>query len=53
MERDWINSLIGRNSGSISERVSGSRRLQLFHLDGAPLVYQYSTITDSGSKSSG
>lgn len=46
MERDSVSSVIARDSLSISERVSGNRRLQLFRLDGAPQVYQYSFAAD-------
>jgi len=41
MERDSVSTVIGRNSPSISERVSGSRRLLLFRVGGAPRAYQY------------
>ena len=46
MEHDSVVSIVARNGLSISERVSGSIRMQLYRLDVAPQAYQSSFAAD-------
>jgi hypothetical protein len=46
VEHDSVVSIVARNGLSISERVSGSIRMQLYRLDVAPQAYQSSFAAD-------
>lgn len=53
MEHDSVVSVVARNGLSISERVSGNGRMQLYCLDLAPQVYQSSFAAEVSGNDTG